>query len=169
MNLGAIRSLLPGVQSPRTTYFRIVSEAFAHSIDDIWPSYDRGWRFNPKKEFGVLYLSISEHCCGLERARQSRGSGGNFQPLVVGEFKVSIKRCLDLTSVEVLKTISIERNELLTEDLVLPQSIAREARNAGFEAILAPSAASEECQNLVVFKDKLIPPSFCLLAKSAKL
>ena len=169
MNLRAIRSLSPGVHTPRTTYFRVVSESFASTIEDIWPSYDRGWRYNPKKEFGVLYLSISERCCGLERSRQSKASEGYFQPLVIGEFKVSINKCLDLTSSDVLKTISVEKGELLTEDLTLPQSIAREARSSGFEALIVPSAASEECQNLVVFRDKLLPPSFCLLVKTQKL
>lgn len=168
MNLGAIRSLLPGVHSPRTTYFRVVSESFASAIEDIWPSYDHGWRYNPKKEFGVLYLSISERCCGLERSRQLKKTEGIFQPMVVGEFKVNIGKCFDLTSDDVLKTIDVERNDLLTEDLTIPQSIAREARKSGFEAVITPSAASNECQNLVVFRDKLSPPSYCFLVKTRK-
>jgi RES domain-containing protein len=169
MNLGAIRSLLPGIPTPTNTYFRVVSDAFAASIDDIWPSFHHGWRFNPKNEFGVLYLAISKRCCSLERLRQFRGDERGLAPLIVGEFKVNIARCLDLTSTTFLKKLGITTQELLSEDFALPQSVAREARSAGFEAIIAPSAASEECQNLVVFKDRLTPPSFCLLSKTHRL
>jgi len=168
MNLGAIRSLLPGVSLKKHTFYRVVAENFVSTIDDIWPSYDHGWRFNPKNEFGVLYLSISERCCTLERQRQFTHGGKVFQGLIAGEFKVNMKHGLDLTDFSILKKIGIDRELLLSDDFTVPQAVAREARQTGFEALLVPSAASGACQNLVVFKDKLTPPSFCLLTRTFK-
>lgn len=163
MNLGAVQSLFPGVASPHKNYFRVVSKEFASGIDDIGPSFLVGWRYNPKHEFGVLYLAISPECCALERNRQFGGGSDVFRPVVTGRFKVDIKRCLDLTRKDILRSLEIKPEDLLgTTDYALTQSIAREARRVGFEALIAPSAASDHCQNLVVFKDKLAPPSYCL-------
>lgn len=164
MNLAAVQPLLPGVACPHKTYYRAVSKEFASGIDDIGPSFLVGWRYNPKHEFGVLYLAVSPECCALERGRQFGGGAEVFRPFVTGRFKVDIRRCLDLTHKDVRRALDIDREDLLAgDDYALPQSIAREARRVGFEAIIAPSAASDRCVNLVVFKDKLAPPSFCLL------
>jgi RES domain-containing protein len=141
----------------------VVSKEFAAGIDDIGPSFLVGWRYNPKHEFGVLYLAVSPACCVLERGRQFGGGAEVFRPFVTGRFKVDVRRCLDLTHKDVLRTLEVSREDLLAgDDYALPQSIAREARRVGFEAIVAPSAASDRCVNLVVFKDKLHPHSYCL-------
>ncbi len=164
MNLAAVRSLFPGVEAPRKSYYRVISKKFAPTIDDIGPSFLNGGRYNPKHEFGVLYLSVSPDCCALERARQFPAGTGLFLPFVTARFKVDLRRCLDLTRPDSLEALAVQRADLLIDgDYALSQAIAREARQAGFDALLAPSAASDRCQNLVVFKDKLTPPSFCLL------
>lgn len=163
MNLSAIRSFLPGVESPRKRYYRVVSKAFESNIDDIGPAFLHGWRYNPKQEFGVLYLSITEECCVRERQRHFNVGADAFKSLVTGVFRVDVKKCLDLTAAAVLEGIGVNQEELLLEnDFAVPQAVAREARSAGFEALIAPSAAGRECQSLVVFKDKLNPPSFCI-------
>jgi len=164
VNLAAVQTLFPGVEAPRKSYYRVIGKEFAATIDDIGPSFLNGGRFNPKHEFGVLYLSVSPACCNQERARQFPAGTGFFRPFVTARFRVDLRRCLDLTRPEFLEDLAVQRADLLMDnDYVLPQAIAREARRVGFDALIAPSAASDRCQNLVVFKDKLTPPSYCLL------
>lgn len=164
MKLVAIKDLLPGTHSPAEIYFRMTNEQFASTIDDIGPSFLYGGRYNPAKEFGVLYLSVSRECAFKEKLRQVKGRKDNLSPQIVASFNVKIVRCLSLVDQTVLQSIGIVRDDLTRDnDFSVPQNVAREARNVGFEALVAPSAAGDECGNLVVFKDRLAPPSFCLL------
>jgi hypothetical protein len=84
-------------------------------------------------------------------------------------FDVKLRRCLDLTSAKVLKALGLTREELVSpDDFTTPQAVSRAARKAGFEALIAPSAIGEDCETLVVFKEKLAPPSYCVLLRSHK-
>lgn len=164
MKLVSIKGLLPGIHSPDETYFRMVNQEYNFTIDDIGPSFLYGGRYNPRNEFGVLYLSNSQECAYMERLRQVKGRKDNLLPQVAAAFHVKIQKCLDLLNADVLQTLGISRDDLVRDaDLSIPQGVSREARNAGFEAVIAPSAAGEQCSTLVVFKDKLSPPSFCSL------
>jgi RES domain-containing protein len=146
----------------------MVNQAYASTIDDIGPSFIYGGRYNPRNEFGVLYLSSSEDCPVLERLRQVKGRRDNLLPQRVADFNVKIQKCLDLLSRDTLKILGISREDLVRDaDFSVPQGVSREARNVGFEGLIAPSAAGEECSTLVVFKDKLSPPSFCALKQTS--
>jgi hypothetical protein len=83
---------------------------------------------------------------------------------LAGAFEAKLNRCLDLTSRKALKALSVTREELLSfDDFTKPQAVSRAARQAGFEAVIAPSAIGDDCATLVVFKDRLAPPSSCVL------
>jgi hypothetical protein len=51
----------------------------------------------------------------------------------------------------VLFHLGISPEELVREDLAAPRRIGVEARKAGFQAIIAPSAAVGGSKNLVIF------------------
>jgi hypothetical protein len=142
----------------------MVNDIYASEIDEIIHSILYSWRYNPKGEFGVLYLSVSPECAYREKLKQVSGRRQDLLPQVVGNFRVNLAKCLDLTNPSILKKIDISKEQLIIPfDFSITQVLAREARNLGFEAIIAPSAIGEDCSTLVVFKDKLNPPSCCIL------
>lgn len=164
MKLNVIRELLPGVNSPAERYFRMVNEGYAETIDDIGPSFLHGGRYNPRLEFGVLYLANEDECAFREKLRQVGGRKDNLLIQTVGSFSVRISKSLDLTDDRVLSALDVKAGDLVRDgDWAVPQQVAREARSVGFECIVAPSVVGRECRNLVVFKDKLSPPSYCTL------
>ena len=130
------------------------------SILEIWPSQLFGWRFNPKGEFGALYLSENADTCVKEvnrhvpdvRAFQDR-------PRILGTIRVALQKCLALTDPKVLSALGVTEESILPDDSPESIQIAREARLAGFEGILYHSAVDRKCSNLAVFKDVLMPKS----------
>lgn len=58
---------------------------------------------------------------------------------------------LDLTDDDVLKALDLERDALVQDDLSLTQAVADAAREAGFVAVLAPSAACADATTVAVF------------------
>ena len=164
MNLSALKKVLPGISSPFDRYYRMVNNIYASEIDEITHSILFSWRYNPKGEFGVLYLSINPECAYREKLKQVSGHKEDLLPQAVGSFRVKLTKCLDLTNSSFRKKLGISREQLIEPfDFSMTHSIAREARNLGFEAIIAPSAIGDDCSTLVVFKDKLNPPSYCIL------
>ncbi len=138
-------------------------------MDETAQTVLRAWRWNPAGEFGVLYLSKSADCCRREKLRQVGGHPDFLPAQIVSEFDAKLRHCLDLTSPKVLKALSLTRAELISpEDFTRPQAVARAARRLGFEAMIAPSAVGLDCATLVVFKDKLAPPSSCVLLSTGR-
>lgn len=163
MNLSALKNLLPGISPPSKIYYRLVHARYASEIDEIAHTVIYSWRYNPKGEFGVLYLSINPECAYWEKLKQVHGRKSDLSSQVVGTFQVNLSKCLDLTTPSILQTFRVSLDQLINpSDFTMTQSIAREARKLGFEAIIAPSAIGEDCNSLVVFKDKLTPPSYCI-------
>jgi len=163
LNLSALKRLLPGISPPSKTYYRLVDARYASEIDEIAHTVIYSWHYNPKGEFGVLYLSISPECAYQEKLKQVHGRKQDLTPQVIGTFKVNLTKCLDLTNPSLLQTFRVSLDQLINpSDFSLTQSIARQTRTLGFEAIIAPSSIGEDCSSLVVFKDKLTPPSYCI-------
>lgn len=163
MNLSHLADFLPGIFPPDDIYYRLVNVQYVSEMDEIIHSIHYSGRYNPKGEFGVLYLAISLDCAFREKLRQVYGRKGDLPPQRSGAFSVSM-RCLDLRQNAILKRLEISKQDLINPaDYTIPQTLAREARKLGFEGILAPSAIGDNCHNLVVFKDKLNPPSHCIL------
>lgn len=141
----------------------MVHSNYADEIDEITHTMHFSWRYNPPGEFGVLYLSVSAECAFQEKLKQAHGRLQDLPAQVVGAFRIRIK-CLDLTDEKRRKNLGVTLQQLTSPtDFSVTQRLAREARKMGFEGIIAPSAASEDCYSLVVFKDKLKPPSYCIL------
>lgn len=142
----------------------MIDARYTAEIDEIAQTVLYSWRYNPKGEFGVLYLSSSPECCWREKLKQVHGRSDDLPPQAVGRFDCGLSKCLDLTEEASRGALSVSLDELLRPaDFTTTQSLARQARRAGFEAIIAPSAIGADCKTLVVFKDKLVPPSFCTL------
>ncbi len=164
MNLQALASLLPGVPAPQKAYFRMVAAAHAAEMDETAHTVLYSWRYNPRGEFGALYFSASPECAWREKLKQVHGRPQDLSPQAVGTFEVGLSRCLDLTAAKTLSALGLERERLiLPDDFRETQELSRQARRLGFEALHAPSAVGADCVTLAVFKDKLAPPSYCLL------
>lgn len=168
MKLHALRELLPGAPPSSNTYYRIVNARYAAEMDEMVHTILYSWRYNPRGEFGVLYLSISPDCAYREKLKQVHGRKQDLPHQVIGTFRVNLSGCLDLTNSSFLKKLHLSTNQLIDPtDFSITQIIAREARSSGFEAIIAPSAIGEDCSTLVVFKDRLIPPAYCICDKDS--
>ena len=71
------------------------------------------------------------------------------------ELEVEIETALDLTNSDILQRIEVKSESLTGSDLQVPRSVATEARDKGFGALLVQSAADPDSKNLVIFLDKL--------------
>lgn len=141
----------------------MVDKDYVSQIDETAQTVLRAWRYNPRGEFGVLYLSSSPECAYREKLKQVSGRKEHLKRQVIGTFEIKLPKCLHLTDPGCLGELAIRREQLIDpSDFSIPQAIAREARRIGFEAILAPSAIGQDCHSLVVFKDKLAPPAKCI-------
>ncbi len=162
-NEESLSPLLPGVPAPSETYYRMIEINYLGAIDEIGPSMTFGGRYNPRGEFGVLYLSVSPDCAFLEKLKQYFGNKEAIPDQSIAIFRVNVRKCLNLLDSHVLEHLKLTRAMLIDPtDYGLTQTLSRAARAAGFEALLAPAATEEKCQTLVVYKDKLLPPSFCI-------
>lgn len=162
MNLAAIQNQYPGIRK-QAKAFRLVNQKRSAEMDEIGHTMINGWRYNPKNEFGVLYLSLSAECCLKEKIKQA-GDRKSLKPQALGVFEVDLQHCLDLTDEKVLAALEIDVRKLtIPTDFTEPQTISREARRVGFDGLIVQSAIGAECINLVIFKDKISRKSFCEL------
>jgi hypothetical protein len=142
----------------------MIDARYTAEIDEIAHTVLYSWRYNPKGEFGALYLSSSPECCWREKLKQVQGRASDLPTQAVGRFDCRLSKCLDLTDAVCCKTLGIALKDLIqTADFTMTQNLARQARRSGFEAIIAPSAIGSDCRSLVVFKDKLASHSHCTL------
>lgn len=164
MNLAGLAALLTRGAAADKAFYRMIDARHVAEIDETAQTVLHSWRYNPKGEFGVLYLSSSPECCWKEKLKQVHGRASDLAPQAVGRFDCNLSKCLDLTDAACRKALSVAVDELIQPaDFTPTQSLAREARRAGFEAIIAPSAIGVDCKTLIVFKDKLVPPAYCTL------
>ena len=155
---------IEGSPFEKRTLYRIVPTAYLEAMDEIGPSMRLGGRYNPPGEFGALYLTINTECALSEMVKKVFGNRAALPPLSVGEFQVSLRKVLDLTDKGVLQKLGMAPGLLLDPtDYSVTQELASAARHNGFEGLIVPSAVREDCRNMVVFKDKMLPPSFCIL------
>lgn len=132
---------------------------------------ERGGRYNFKNLFDALYLSYDPLTCLEESTHASTAAGfdlaGRF-PRVVASVEINLSRVLDLTNSSVRKRIGISKSILTKTDWetiqekykrqAVTQKIGRLARDAGFEALITPSAVCKG-RNIVIFTDNVNPPS----------
>ena len=131
--------------------YRLVRAEHQSRILSPEGSRRHGGRYNPSDAFGALYLGESEALC---RAEIRQHLGRDYTPPAAVRFlsarvRVRLERVLDLTNGATLAELGIERADLMRPKGThgagyrLTQQIAVAAKEAGFEAIKAPSVTSQ--------------------------
>lgn len=144
-------SALPG-QSVQGTFFRLLLAAFAKEPLSIEGSLRHGGRYNPPGAFGALYCGEKPAVCAAEILK--RAVGQRLAPYRLARVRVKLHRVLDLTDPTTLAALNLRSEDLQGLDWQPTQRLAAQARAAGFEGLLAPSAAGPG-RNLVIFPDRL--------------
>ena len=110
-------------------------------------------RYHLVGDSGVLYAARREETAirsFLRFAPAGRVRGG----MAVAKIRIRLARVLDLTDSAVLRALALERRDLTAPDASLPRALGLAARRAGFEGLLAPSAAGPGAV-VVVFRNDL--------------
>lgn len=110
-----------------------------------------GGRYNPAEEFGAVYLSESPEGCKAEVTRRPQAPVSKY---IVGTVRVHLGRVCDLTDDDLLGELGLDKIQITSNDTDTTEILGRIIRDAGFEAIIAPSAAGDY-ENLIVFEDRL--------------
>lgn len=113
-------------------------------------------RYHRRGDPGVWYASNQEQAAWAELFRHFADNGIDLFELRrrVGRVSVDLE-VLDLTSRVVRGHLGIDEGDLLTDDYSVTQELAAAARDAGFDAVLAPAAALPDRQTLAVFAHAL--------------
>lgn len=136
----------------RGTFFRALLAAFATKPLSIEGSLRHGGRYNPLGAFGALYCGESPAVCATEIRK--RAAGQPVSPYRLARIRVKLHRILDLTDPATLAALNLRPEDLMGDDWQPAQRLAAQARAAGFEGLLAPSAAGPG-RNLIIFPDRL--------------
>lgn len=115
-----------------------------------------GGRYNQKSAFGALYCGDTPALCRAEVRKAT--AGRRLGPFMLATIRVELRRVLDLTDHAVLVRLGLRPDDLVGPNWAPTQELGRRAREAGFEALLVPSAAAPGA-NLVLFPDRLGPAS----------
>lgn len=147
-------------------FFRLVTLKHANDILNTQGNYACGGRYNPPREFSVLYLGDSENVCKAER--NARTNSTLLASQVLGKIKISLKKVLDLTDDTNLEKMGLKKKDLIYKKSEngwkLTQQIARIAYQLEVEAILVPSATGKG-NNLIVFDKYIKKENIQLISK----
>ncbi len=131
-------------------WHRFIAESRKDEADSDQGALEHGGRYNPRREFGALYLSESPAACRAEMQRRP----GVRPRYWHARIDVRVIKALDLTDPSTRDKLGILQEDLVSDDWSVTQDLGRAARRAGFDALVVPSAAGGH-RNLVVFKDLL--------------
>lgn len=131
-------------------WHRFVAELHKGDANSDQGALEHGGRYNPRREFGALYLSESPVACRAEMQRRPAVRVRYWHARI----KVRVGRVLDFTDPSTRDKLRILQGDLVSDDWDLTQDLGRAARRAGFDALVVPSAAGDY-RNVVVFKDLL--------------
>lgn len=148
-NLAAIAAI--GPISFADSVYRVVSGALREKILSTEGNRYYPGRYHIGGETGILYTSLKRDLAVRELGRHAARAdlqGG----LVVGSIKVKLQKVLDLTQAAVLDKLGLSNKELVSPDWSITQAISHQARKAGFQGLLVPSATGGGV-NLVVFEN----------------
>ncbi len=112
-----------------------------------------GGRYNVKGKFGALYIGDSQSVCEAEMEQKTSGFRAKFKHKIA-KLEISFRRVIDLTNEENCKILNIKKDQLLSEDRTLPQSLSYLAYHMGYEALITPSATGRG-ENIIVFPDNI--------------
>lgn len=96
----------------------------------------------------------------------------SIRPRVIAGFEFKVKSLLDLTDASIRRKLGFSLTELLEEDWQAiqdqgeeswTQAIGRGAYQSGFQGLLVPSARTRRRQNVVIFPDSIVSPSYIKL------
>ena len=127
-----------------------------------------GGRWNPPDSFPTLYTALTRETMldELERAARRQGlTVADLLPRIEVRYGVGLQRVLDLRDPEALASVGLKPGDIAADDWTACQAVGEAAHHAGFEGILAPSAAEGDV--LVVFLDQVARGS-TLDVRSAK-
>lgn len=146
--------------------FRNVSPSYANQEDVLSArgSLINGGRYNYWGAFEVLYLACELRVCIDEMTQKIEDAGliANKLPRIIFGITVRLSNVLNLTNDSILAEIGITKSDLTglnwkqiqsSKREALTQTIGRLAKEAGFEALLVPSARSPGRTNLCIFPD----------------
>lgn len=110
-------------------------------------------RYHRRQGPGVWYASDQEQAAWAELFRHFTEEG--VDPFEVhrrvGRVVVEGLEVLDLTSGQVRATLGLTLEDLIGDDYQRTQAVTAAATNAGYQGILAPSAAMDGRRTLIVF------------------
>ena len=150
-NLAAIPSLASAVFS--ASVYRVVPEALRDKILSTEGNRYYPGRYHIAGETGILYASLERDIAIRELGRHA--ARNNLQGgLAAGKIKVKLQKVLDLTQASVLVKLGLSKEDLTSPNCSITQVISQQARKAGFQGLLVPSAAGNGA-NLVVFENNL--------------
>jgi len=155
--------------------FRAVSSKYAGSQDLISGDGSKmyGGRWNAPGSFRTVYGSS----CALLATREALAHYRQFNipekhamPLTIKAISVKLSSVVNLTDAIVHQRLGVSLDRLMKDDWrnekwahkeSLTQAVGHAAKECGVEAIMAPSARSEERQdvNVAIFPDNLRPES----------
>jgi RES domain-containing protein len=145
------------------TTFRHVSPGHEELSEEVLSgSLRAGGRFNPRGDFGAIYVSLEKETVVAELKRRATQTGievDELLPRLLLVVKAELQQVLDLTDEENRRRWSLSSKEIISDEYRTCQEVGRAARKAGYEAVLFPSAAREGGRNLAVFTDRLRPGS----------
>ena len=164
-----LRSLLPLAVPFDEICFRSVRPKYANEHGVLSPagSLMGGGRYNRVDTFGALYLSCDPHTCLEECIRTMENTSyqiADLLPRTTVGIAVRLDRVLNLTDDGILNRLNITQADLLRPGWravqrsgreAFTQRLGRLAREAGFQALLVPSAAQRGGKNLIVFTDNV--------------
>lgn len=150
-NLAAIPAL--GSTCFSDSVYRVVPEALRGKILSTEGNRYYPGRYHIAGETGILYTSLERALAIRELGRHA--SRRDLQRgLAVGKIKVKLRKVLDLTQAAVLAKLGLSKGDLVSPDRSITQAVSLQARKAGFQGLLVPSAAGSGA-NLVVFENNL--------------
>jgi RES domain-containing protein len=137
---------------------RIIARHYGQVPLSLEGSLIYGGRYNIPYQFGALYCGITEDVCWAEIEKRMEGTVKRSR-FRVYQLRIYLQKVLDLTDPQVCTELKIDPEFLIHQNqYVLTRQIAKEARDAGFEAIIAPSATGTGVI-LAIFSDRLDPRS----------
>lgn len=174
---GPIREVVdPFASNWSGTFFRAVGIGYSREKDLISGEGSRrlGQRWNPVG-IAAVYGAMTPELAIREALQKHLRAVDQLAPLVLVAIDGMFAKTLDLTKPEVLSTLKTSRRKLLSEDwvelqlrreLAMSQRIGMEAFEAGFQALIVPSARSSRGKNIVVFPSNLRRDDRLLIQRS---
>lgn len=121
----------------------------------------QGGRWNLPGSFAVIYAAPDLETVDAEfdrAVRRARLSREQLRPRQLATLRLDLRNVLDLRDEAVLQILGLAREELVQDDVTLPQLLGDVAHDVGYEAVLAPSAASSG-DVIAIFPDNRLPES----------